>query len=93
MRQQEAGTMSVADSALLPLAALGPKQVGLIRAVTAEPDDAARLKALGLCIGRRVQLVKAGDPLILRLFHSHLGLSVLLARQIQVQPCGGCWME
>ncbi len=50
-----------------------------------------RLKALGICIGRQVELVKRGDPLIVRVYGSRLGISARLANRVLVEPCtGGC---
>ena len=42
---------------------------------------------LGVCVGRRVELVKGGDPLILRVFGSRLGLSAALAARVRVEVC------
>jgi Fe2+ transport system protein FeoA len=38
-------------------------------------------------VGRRVELVKSGDPLILRVFGSRLGLSASLAARVHVEVC------
>jgi Fe2+ transport system protein FeoA len=38
-------------------------------------------------VGRRVELVKGGDPLILRVFGSRLGLSAALAARVRVEVC------
>lgn len=62
-------------------------QCGKVTALEAADDDANRLMSMGVCIGRRVELVKAGDPLILRVLGSRIGLSARLARQVLVQPC------
>ncbi|MDD8046294.1 MAG: FeoA family protein [Verrucomicrobiota bacterium] len=65
---------------------LAPMQVGIVTDLFAPDDIAGRLKSLGLCSGRRVQLVKAGDPIIVRVLGSRLGISARLARSIQVRP-------
>jgi Fe2+ transport system protein FeoA len=67
----------------LPLSELGGRQGRVVR-VTAEADDALRLMALGICVGRRVELVKAGDPLIVRVVGARVGLSARLAAQVVV---------
>lgn len=54
--------------------------------VAVESDDAARLKQLGICVDRKVQLVKAGDPLIVRVLGTRVGLSARLANAVRVQP-------
>jgi Fe2+ transport system protein FeoA len=60
----------------------------MVIAIKAASDDAARLKTLGVCVGRKVELVKPGDPLILRVLGSRLGLSARLAAQVIVS--GSC---
>jgi Fe2+ transport system protein FeoA len=64
---------------------LAPMQVGIVMDLIAPPDIAGRLKALGVCLGRRVQLVKSGDPIILRVLGSRIGISARLARNIRVR--------
>jgi ferrous iron transport protein A len=54
--------------------------------VGAHPDDAARLKAMGICLGRRIQLIQAGDPLIVRVLGTRVGLSARLAGGVLVEP-------
>jgi len=51
-----------------------------------DQDDATRLKAMGICVGRQVQLVRAGDPLIVRILGARIGLSARLAEGVQVEP-------
>jgi hypothetical protein len=40
--------------------------------------------ALGLCVGRRVEVVKAGDPMIVRVIGAQVGLSARLAAHVLV---------
>ena len=62
-----------------------------VRAIEADDEDSQRLKTLGLCVGRQVELIKGGNPLIVRVFSSRLGLSAELAARVQVETCGsGC---
>jgi Fe2+ transport system protein FeoA len=50
-----------------------------------QPGEATmRLQAMGLCDGRRVELVRSGDPLIVRVMGTRIGISRRLARQINV---------
>jgi len=73
------------------VAQLPPMQVGEVVGIEAgSASDAVRLKRLGSCVGRRVQLVQAGDPLILRVHGARLGLSARLAERIRVTPCRRC---
>jgi Fe2+ transport system protein FeoA len=74
-----------------PLSTLNPGQNALILSVEGEHDeDAARLKQLGLCAGRRVALVQRGDPMILQVLGSRLGVCGKLARRVIVEPCKFC---
>lgn len=56
-------------------------------------DGAAdQLMAMGVCEGRKIELVQQGDPLIIRVLGSRLGVSARLARRVHVQTCDseGC---
>ena len=64
---------------------LPPGTVARVAAVEAEHDDATRLKALGLCVGRQVALVKAGDPLVVRVLGARVGISARLAVGVLVE--------
>ena len=44
-----------------------------------------RLMAMGLCVGRTVEVVRQGNPLILRLLGARIGVSGRLARQVLVK--------
>lgn len=49
---------------------------------------------MGVCIGRRVEIIKTGDTLIIRVFGSRIGLSARMAAHVRVQPCSRaprCW--
>lgn len=81
----------VSDAATRPATAIslsGLQESGQARVVdvVAEDDDAVRLKSLGICVGRRVQAVKAGDPLIVRVMGARVGLSGRLASTVVVEP-------
>lgn len=60
---------------------------GTIREVQAGEEEVDRLKAMGICQGRRVMLVRNGDPLILRVLGSRIGLSARLALRVSVEAC------
>ena len=64
-----------------------PGQCAVIRSVESESEDIQRLKMLGVCIGRRVEMVKAGDPLIIRIFSSRIGISASLAASVWLEVC------
>jgi ferrous iron transport protein A len=76
---------------LIRLGDLQPKVCAVVRRIETEDESMERLKALGICLGRQVELVKRGDPLIIRVFGSRLGISSRLANRVLVEPCtGGC---
>ena len=54
-----------------------------------EPAGAAmqRLMAMGLCVGRELEVVRQGNPLILRLLGARIGVSSRLARHVVVERC------
>lgn len=66
---------------------LPPKACAVIRRIESESEDIQRLKTLGICIGRRIEIVKAGDPLIVRVFGSSIGLSAELASHVWLEIC------
>lgn len=69
------------------LSSLEPMRVAIIERVDEDHEHADRLKSLGLCVGRKLQVVKTGDPLIVRVLGSRLGLSARLADRVFVTPC------
>lgn len=58
---------------------------GRVVQVIAMSEDILRLKALGVCIGRRIELVKAGDPMIINVVGARVGLSARLAAEVRVE--------
>jgi Fe2+ transport system protein FeoA len=76
---------------ILRLDELAPHVCATVRALDTDDEDVHRLKTLGLCVGRQLEVVKSGDPLIVRIFGSRLGLAARLAARVRVEPCGaGC---
>lgn len=82
-------------AATVRLDELAPRVCAVVRNVETDDEDTQRLKTLGVCVGRRVELVRTGDPLILKIFGSRLGLSAELARRVRVEICqpGHCAMR
>lgn len=66
---------------------LPPKLCGQVQTIDADHEDADRLKAMGVCVGRRVEVLRRGDPLILRVLGSRIGVSSRLAKCVVVQVC------
>ncbi|MDR3377953.1 MAG: FeoA family protein [Verrucomicrobiae bacterium] len=74
---------------------LPPRVCAIVRGISTDDEDTQRLKTLGVCVGRRLELVRAGDPLILKIFGSRLGISAELAARVSVEVCspGRCAMR
>ena len=60
---------------------------GAFRCVDVECDGDAmiRLKRLGICARRRIEVVQPGDPMVLRVVGSRLGVSRQLAEFVTVE--------
>jgi Fe2+ transport system protein FeoA len=56
-----------------------------IREIDAAADDRLRLNSLGLCVGRSAQVVKSGDPLVVRVLGARVGISARLAGRVFVE--------
>src|SRR5579859_3817247 len=69
------------------LDALPPRQCAVVRRIETDGDDVQRLKTLGICVGRRLEVVRTGDPLVVRVFGSRLGLSASLASRVWLEVC------
>ena len=78
-----------ADRGSVRLDAIEPGHCGIVRLVEAGEAEIDQLKAMGVCIGRQVMLVQAGDPLILKVMGTRIGLSARLAARVRVAPCAG----
>jgi Fe2+ transport system protein FeoA len=61
-------------------------QCAVVDHIEAEDEEMSRLMAMGVCTGRTIELVKSGDPLILKVFGSRIGVSARLARRVRVTP-------
>lgn len=64
-----------------------PHQCGIVQEVEAPDGDLERLMAMGVCGGRTVELVRVGDPLILKVYGTRVGVSARLAARIKVSRC------
>lgn len=83
-------TMTTSGSTPMPetrLDALPPRQCAVVRRIETDGDDVQRLKTLGICVGRRLEVVRTGDPLVVRVFGSRLGLSASLASRVWLEVC------
>ena len=66
---------------------LSSRQCAVVRRIETDGDDTQRLKTLGICVGRRIEVIKSGDPMIVRVFGSRLGLSASLASGVWLEVC------
>jgi Fe2+ transport system protein FeoA len=73
----EAGTES--------LACLPENALARIESLDNSAGDVQRLEVMGLCEGRLVQVVKRGDPMIVRVLGTRVGLAAGLAERVRVR--------
>lgn len=66
---------------------LKPYQCAMVDRVDAQHAEVERLMAMGVCAGRMVELVQHGDPFILRVYGTRIGVSARLADHIFVNIC------
>jgi len=69
------------------LSDIEPGQMAVVLDLDVAAEESDRLKAMGLCAGRRLQLIKRGDPLIVRVVGTRIGLSARLAACVMVELC------
>lgn len=53
--------------------------------VCATGQNAVRLKRLGICEGRELELIGRGDPMVLRIGESRVGVSRQLAQLVFIE--------
>ena len=58
---------------------------GVVRHIEHADVALHRLMAMGLCVGREVEVVRQGNPLILRLLGARVGVAGRLARHVVVE--------
>ena len=63
-----------------------PHQCAVVDHIEAEDEEMNRLMAMGVCAGRTIEMIKPGDPLILKVFGSRIGVSARLASRVLVTP-------
>ena len=70
----------------LPLSGLPVGGCGRVVSVVVSAVDQERLEVMGLCSGRMVRVIKQGDPMIVRVLGTRIGLAATLARSVHVLP-------
>lgn len=78
--------VATAELSSADLTTLRVGQCGVVCDLTAPDQDAERLKIMGVCVGRKVKILKRGDPLILCVWGVRIGVSARLARCVLVKP-------
>lgn len=58
---------------------------GRVCEIGACEHDCQRLLGMGVCLGRKLEVIKQGDPLIVRVYRTRIALSGHLAKQIFVE--------
>jgi Fe2+ transport system protein FeoA len=59
---------------------------GRVVSVELSAADLERLEVMGLCAGRVVCVIKDGDPMIVRVLGTRIGLAAALAAKVQLRP-------
>jgi len=80
-------TTAEQPAATVRLDELPPRVCAVVRRIVTDDEETQRLKTLGVCVGRRVELVRNGNPLVLKIFGSRLGLAAELAARVHVEIC------
>lgn len=71
----------------LRLDELASQTDAVVRHIDPECEDLDRLQTLGVCRGRKVRVIKIGDPLIIKIYGSRIGLSASLAAHVWLEKC------
>jgi Fe2+ transport system protein FeoA len=56
----------------------------VVHRINAADESIQRLMAMGLCVGRELEIVRQGNPLIVRMLGARIGVSGRVARNILV---------
>lgn len=69
----------------VPLSQLPVAASARVVSVAVDDDDAIRLKSLGLCTGRKVRILRPGDPLVVQVLGGRIGIAARLAERVFVR--------
>lgn len=86
-REEKAGSADLGDR--VPLDRIEIGHCARVTEVEASEADIEQLMAMGVCVGRRIMLMQTGDPMILKVLGTRIGVSARLASNVKVQPCLG----
>jgi Fe2+ transport system protein FeoA len=79
-------TSNPSGETLASLSALPVGGCGRVVSVDVSKVDLERLEVMGLCEGRVVCVIKDGDPMIVRVLGTRIGLAAALAARVQLRP-------
>ncbi len=78
----------VSESPRQSLLDMPKHSVCAVEAVEATEEHTLRLAGLGLAAGREVRIVKCGEPTIVQVYGTRIGLAKALAGDVRVVPNG-----
>lgn len=84
---KQTATMDLQKGVEAPITQLPRHTCAVIVRIEAEDDDMRRLMSMGVCAGRKVEVAMCGDPMILRVFGTRIGVSARLAERIIASTC------
>ena len=64
-----------------------PHECCIIGVASAPDDEMERLMAMGVCGDRTVELIQLGNPLILKVYGTRVGVAKRLAAKVRVHRC------
>ena len=56
----------------------------IVQRIDAADESIQRLMAMGLCVGREIEIVRQGNPLIVRMLGARIGVSGRVAKHVFV---------
>ena len=74
-----------ADPGVVSADRLSAGECGLICAIEGDREDLERLKVMGLCLGRRLHVIKPGDPMVVSVMGTRIGIARELAEFVSVR--------
>ena len=77
--------MAVAVRALTDLQ---PGEVCRVATIDDGFEQAARMAGLGVTIGREIRVIRAGEPMVVQVYGSRIGIARALAGRIRVTSTG-----
>lgn len=80
--------MSTAPAAIVPLSSLRRGARGRLHSITLPCEDCSQLNAMGLSDQCELRVCRTGEPCIVQVQATRLGIAAAMARRIFVSPSG-----